>query len=52
MHELLEGALGMAQVHVDVVRRFGRFPGRNKALGRASTEEELAFLLEKGPRGF
>ncbi|KAI0395520.1 DUF924-domain-containing protein [Xylariaceae sp. FL0594] len=52
MRELLDGALGMCQVHVDIIRRFGRFPGRNAALGRQSTEEELAFLAEKGPRGF
>ncbi|KAI1397793.1 DUF924-domain-containing protein [Hypoxylon fuscum] len=52
MRELLDGALGMAQVHVDIVRRFGRFPGRNAALGRESTDEEMEFLREKGPRGF
>ncbi|KAI1085054.1 DUF924-domain-containing protein [Whalleya microplaca] len=52
MRELLDGALGMAQVHVNIIRRFGRFPGRNAALGRESTDEELAFLREKGPRGF
>ena len=52
MHELLEGALGMCQVHVDIIRRFGRFPGRNKTLGRTSTNEELEFLKDKGPRGF
>jgi uncharacterized protein (DUF924 family) len=28
----------------DVIRRFGRFPGRNIALGRTSTTQELAFL--------
>jgi uncharacterized protein (DUF924 family) len=36
--------LGFAQEHADVVERFGRFPGRNKALGRATTPEEEAFL--------
>jgi uncharacterized protein (DUF924 family) len=36
--------LGFAQEHADIVDRFGRFPGRNKALGRASTPEEDAFL--------
>ena len=35
-----------AERHRDVVRRFGRFPHRNEALGRPSTEEELAFLKE------
>lgn len=33
--------------HRDEIARFGRFPSRNKALGRASTEEELAFLEER-----
>ncbi|KAI0146229.1 DUF924-domain-containing protein [Xylariaceae sp. FL1272] len=52
MRELLDGAVDMCQIHVDTVRRFGRFPGRNAALGRKNTEEERDFLLEKGPRGF
>ncbi len=33
-----------ALVHMDVIRRFGRFPHRNKVLGRQSTEAEQAFL--------
>ena len=32
--------------HRDIIARFGRFPHRNKVLGRASTAEELAFLQE------
>lgn len=32
------------QKHVDVLARFGRYPHRNAALGRASTPEEQAFL--------
>lgn len=36
-----------ADRHLDVVKKFGRFPHRNKALGRVSTQEEIAFL-EKG----
>jgi uncharacterized protein (DUF924 family) len=32
--------------HRDIIARFGRFPHRNAALGRASTPQELAFLLE------
>ena len=34
--------------HRDVVRRFGRFPHRNAALGRRSTAEELAFIATPG----
>ena len=33
-----------AKMHADVIRRFGRFPHRNRALGRTSTDEERAFL--------
>jgi uncharacterized protein (DUF924 family) len=34
--------------HRDVVQRFGRFPHRNKILGRATTNEEAKFLTEPG----
>jgi uncharacterized protein (DUF924 family) len=34
--------------HADVIRRFGRFPHRNAALGRASTAQEEAWLREGG----
>lgn len=47
--ELLEGYAGYARRHRDVIARFGRFPHRNAALGRASTSEELAYL-EDGER--
>lgn len=33
-----------AQKHLDVIERFGRFPHRNRALGRVSTPEEQAWL--------
>jgi len=36
--------------HRDIIARFGRFPHRNRALGRESSEEELAFL--SGHKGF
>lgn len=35
-----------AETHRDIVRRFGRFPHRNAALGRHSTPEEERFLTE------
>jgi len=41
-----EGTLEYALEHRGVIERFGRFPARNRALGRASTAEELAFLGE------
>ncbi|WP_420405530.1 DUF924 family protein [Nisaea sp.] len=37
-----------AQRHRDIIQRFGRFPHRNEALGRESTDAELAFLKEPG----
>ena len=37
-----------ALAHRDIIRRFGRFPHRNAALGRASTPEELEFLKQPG----
>ncbi|MBI1187952.1 MAG: DUF924 family protein [Alphaproteobacteria bacterium] len=40
-----------AQVHADIIARFGRFPHRNAALGRASTAQETAFLREGGFHG-
>jgi uncharacterized protein (DUF924 family) len=40
--------LDFAERHHRIIARFGRFPHRNAALGRASTEEEKAFLLEPG----
>lgn len=33
--------------HRDIIARFGRFPARNQALGRASTPEETAFLARE-----
>ena len=38
-----------ARDHRDVIARFGRFPHRNKALARESTEEELAYLAGDAP---
>ncbi|MES2338045.1 MAG: DUF924 family protein [Pseudomonadota bacterium] len=37
-----------AREHADVFARFGRFPGRNAALGRETTEEEAAYLSQPG----
>lgn len=40
-----------AQLHYDIIARFGRFPHRNPALGRDSTDEERAYLAEGGFSG-
>ena len=42
------GILVYAERHRAIVRRFGRFPHRNAALGRASTAEEAEFLKQPG----
>ena len=42
--DVLEWALK----HLAVIERFGRFPHRNAALGRASTPEEIEYLARPG----
>ena len=39
-------ALDFAILHREQIRRFGRFPGRNKALGRVSSAEEQDALAK------
>ena len=39
-----QDTLRFAQLHRDIVLRFGRFPHRNESLGRNSTADELEFL--------
>lgn len=43
-----EGWTGYAEAHRDIVARFGRFPHRNAACGRPTTDEEAEFLNEPG----
>ena len=40
--------MGVEQTHKyrDIITRFGRFPHRNQLLGRTSTQEEQAFLVD------
>jgi uncharacterized protein (DUF924 family) len=47
----MEAAADYARRHAEVINRFGRFPSRNAALGRESTDEERAFLADH-PEGF
>ncbi|MGB4857994.1 MAG: DUF924 family protein [Dokdonella sp.] len=42
------GWLDYAIRHRDIIARFGRFPHRNRALGRESTREELDYLAQPG----
>jgi uncharacterized protein (DUF924 family) len=41
-----EDSMRHTKRHRDVIRRFGRFPHRNAALGRVSTPEELEYLAQ------
>ncbi|TIT31834.1 MAG: DUF924 family protein [Mesorhizobium sp.] len=43
--------LKYALEHRDIIQRFGRFPHRNKMLGRETTAEEKAFLDDGGFSG-
>jgi len=43
--------LKWAELHADIIRRFGRFPHRNTALGRSTTPEEKTFLEGGGFAG-
>jgi uncharacterized protein (DUF924 family) len=43
--------LSYAERHADIIRRFGRFPHRNAALGRTTTPEEQAYLDADGFKG-
>ena len=38
-----------ARLHRDIIERFGRFPHRNRVLGRTSTDEELRYLADGAP---
>ena len=40
--------LKWAELHADIIRRFGRFPHRNAVLGRTTAPEEQAFLDQGG----
>jgi uncharacterized protein (DUF924 family) len=43
--------LKWAELHANIIRRFGRFPHRNAVLGRATTPAEQAFLDNDGFKG-
>jgi uncharacterized protein (DUF924 family) len=43
--------LHWAELHADIIRRFGRFPHRNAVLGRTTTPEEKAYLDNDGFAG-
>jgi len=44
--ETMENAVQYAEHHKAIINRFGRFPHRNRVLGRTSTPEEESYLAE------
>lgn len=47
--EMLTESVKYANLHRDIISRFGRYPYRNSVMGRESTPEEVEFLKD-GPR--
>jgi uncharacterized protein (DUF924 family) len=43
-----ENTLQFEMAHVEALKRFGRYPRRNAALGRASTAEEIEYMSVPG----
>ncbi len=47
--ETFETVAHFAELHHDIIEQFGRFPHRNKVLGRKNTPEEEEYLAGEGP---
>lgn len=47
-HRAAGGTIAYAWRHRDVIARFGRFPHRNRALGRPDTPAEALYLAQPG----
>src|ERR1700683_3476272 len=48
LHRIFQASLDSAARRRDIVARFGRFPHRNRVLGRESTPEEIEWLATGG----
>jgi uncharacterized protein (DUF924 family) len=48
LHRIFQASLDSAVEHRDIIARFGRFPHRNRVLGRESTPEEIEWLATGG----
>lgn len=46
LKDFFELQLGIELEHMDVIKRFGRYPHRNDALGRQNTREEATWLSD------
>jgi uncharacterized protein (DUF924 family) len=44
----IQSNLDFARKHKEIIEKFGRYPHRNRILGRVSTEEEIEFLKQPG----
>jgi len=42
--------LSFARIHLEIIARFGRFPHRNRVLGRENTPQEAEYLGGDAPR--
>ena len=53
LYEVLDNAeqFRYARGHRDVIKKFGRFPHRNRALGRSTTQAEREFLEDDDVTG-
>lgn len=49
LKETFETFAQFAELHADIIERFGRFPHRNSLLDRANTPEEEEYLSNDGP---
>ena len=47
--ETFETIAQFAELHRDIIEQFGRFPHRNKLLGRENTSEEDAYFASDNP---
>jgi len=43
-HPMYKEARKMNNIHTDIINRFGRYPYRNRVLGRESTKDEIKYL--------
>jgi uncharacterized protein (DUF924 family) len=50
LRETFQTMAEFAELHHDIIERFGRFPHRNAVLGRENTAEEDEYLGDDAPR--
>ena len=46
----LQSNLDFEIKHIQIIQKFGRYPHRNRMLGRTSTDEEIEFLKQAGSK--